>query len=67
MVKVVTYLPRSKAGVHRCLQSLTRKRLFMSIVFNNVAGLQPKKKTPRQIFSCEFCVIIQNTFLLKHV
>ena len=50
MVKVVTYLPRSKAGVHRCLQSLTRKRLFMSIVFNNVAGLHPKKRLLDRFF-----------------
>ena len=54
MVKVVTYLPRSKAGVHRCLQSLTRKRFFMSIIFNNVAGLQPKKKLLDRFFLASF-------------
>ena len=32
----------------------TEKQLFMSISFNKVAGLQPKKKTPAEMFSCEF-------------
>ena len=51
MVKVVTYLHKSESAVHRCLQMFTEKRLFMSILFTKVAGLQPKEKTPPEIFS----------------
>ena len=50
MVKVVRYLPKSEAVVHMCLQSFAEKRLFMSIFFTKVAGLQPKKKSARDVF-----------------
>ena len=43
MVKVVKYLPKSEAAINRCLQLFAEKRLFMSIFFSKVAGLQPKK------------------------
>ena len=53
MVKVVRYLPKSEADVHRCLQPSTEKRLFMTIVFTKIAGLQLKKETPPEMFSCD--------------
>ena len=45
---------------------LTRKPLYWGLFFNKVAGLRlvtlSKKKTPTQVFSCEFCEIFNNTF-----
>ena len=61
MVKVVRYLPKSEAVVHMCLQSFAEKRLFMSIFFTKVAGLQPKKKSARDVFLW-VCLIFLNTF-----
>ena len=52
MVKVVWYLPKSEAEVHKCLQPFTEKRLFMSIPFTKFAGLL-KKRSPPEMFSCE--------------
>ena len=70
MVKVVRYLPKSEAAIHRCLQAFTEKRLFISIIFTiiftKVAGLKPKEKTSPAMFSCE-CLIFQNTFFANHV
>ena len=37
------------------------KQLCQSLFFNKVAGW-PKKETLAQVFSCEFCEIIKNTF-----
>ena len=56
----------SQPAVHRCLQPFTEKRLFMSILFNKVAGLQPKKRLGRDVFQW-VCLIFQNTFFGKHV
>ena len=39
MVKVVRYLPKSEAAVHRYLQLFTGKHLFMSIFLYEVTGL----------------------------
>ena len=50
MVKVFRYLPKSETAVHRCLQRFTEKRFFMSVFFNNVAGLQLKKDSGRDMF-----------------
>ena len=41
LLKVVRYLPKSETAVHKCLQLFLEKRLFMSIFFTKVAGLQP--------------------------
>ena len=50
MVKVTyTYLPKSEAAAHRCLQLLTEKRLFMNIFFNKVA-YRLKKDAGRDVF-----------------
>ena len=66
MVKVVRYLPKSEAAVHRCLQPFTEKRLFMSISFTKVGGLQPKQDSARDVFLW-FCLIFQSTFFAKHI
>ena len=50
MVKVVRYLPKSEAAVHRFLQPLIEKQLFVSIFFNKAAGLQPKKRLRQRCF-----------------
>ena len=51
IVKVVKYLPKSDADVHRCLQPFAEKRLFISILFTKVAGLQPKENySARDVF-----------------
>ena len=44
MVKVVRYLPKSEADVHKRLQPFPEKLLFLSILFIKVAGLQPKEE-----------------------
>ena len=46
----IRYLPKSEAAVHRCLQPFIEKRLFMSIFFTKVAGLQSKKDSAGDIF-----------------
>ena len=66
MVKVVRYLPKSEAAVHGCLQPFTEKRLFMSIFFTKVAGIQPKKSLRQRCFPVS-CKIFQNTLFAKHV
>ena len=49
----------------------TRKHQCWSLLFNNIAGFRPEaytfiKKTPTQVFSCEFCKIFKNAFLAVH-
>ena len=62
-VKVVRYLPKSEAAVHRCLQPFTEKGLFMSIfIFTKVADLLPKNVSIRDAFQW-VCLIIPNSFL----
>ena len=51
MVKIDRYFHKSEAAVHRFLQPFTEKRSFRSIVFTKFAGLQPKEKSPPEIFS----------------
>ena len=50
MVKVFRYLPKSEAAVHRFLEPLIEKQLFVSIFFNKVAGLQSKKRLRQRCF-----------------
>ena len=66
MTKVVRYLPKSEAAVHRCWQLFTVKRLFMSIFFNKVASLQPNKRLQQKCFLW-VCLIFQNTFFQTHL
>ena len=66
MIKVVRYLPKSEAAIHKCLQSVTEKGLFMSISFTKVAVLQPEKR-PHQRFFPVVYVIFQKSFLAKHI
>ena len=47
--------------VYCSLQPFTEKRLFMSIFFNKVAGLQPKKGLHQRCFQ-PVCLIFQNMF-----
>ena len=74
MVKVVCYLPKSEAAVHRCLQPFTEKRLLMSIYFIKGTSLQPKKKTPHRCIpssmpniSEHFFCETKNTFGCSHL
>ena len=63
MVKVVRYLHKSEAAVHRGLQPFTEKALFMSIIFAKVAGLQSKGKKLHQItFSRSVPNVSENFF-----
>ena len=52
-----------KKVVLRNFAKFTRKHLFQSLFFNNVAGLRPLA----QVFSCEFCEIPINTFSAEHL
>ena len=66
MVKVVSYLAKLEAAVHRCLQPFIEKRLFMNVFFNKVAGLQFRKRLSKDV-SCKFAsyfrtLFLQNTF-----
>ena len=54
-----------KKGVFENFAKFTRKHLRRSLLFNNVAGLFYWKKTPKQVFSCEFCKISKNNFLYR--
>ena len=63
MVKVVRYLPKSETAVYKCLLPFKQKRLFMSILFTKVAGLQPKEKNSTRDVFLWVCLIFQNAFL----
>ena len=60
-----------RKGVLKNLAKFTGKQLCCSLLFNKAAGLRPanpiKKETPRQVFSCEFCEILKNTFFTEHL
>ena len=65
-----TYLRSSRQScsvnkdVLKNFAKFTGKHLCQSITFDKVAGLQLYlKKTLAQLFSCEFCEILKNTFL----
>ena len=46
---------------------------MLESLFNNVACLRPSgpatfiKKTPVQVFSCEFCEIFKNTYFVENL
>ena len=57
-----------KIGVVKSFAKFTEKNTRWSFFFNKVAGLTLVtliKKTPIQVFSCEFCEIFKNTFFLR--
>ena len=56
IIKVARYLPKSEATVYR-------KPLIYEYLLNKVAGLQPKKKTPAEMFSHQFTQYFRKTFL----
>ena len=62
MVKVVGYLPKPEVANHRCLLPFTEKRLFMSIFFNKVADLQPKKRLRQRCFPVSLPNISERRF-----
>ena len=64
MVKVVRHLPKSEAAVHRCLQPFTEKRLFISIFFTKVTGLQPKKRLRQMSFPVSFPNISEHVWVV---
>ena len=35
--------------------------------FNKVAALQPYKETPTQVFRCEYCEILKDTYNEEHM
>ena len=51
----------------------TGKHQCQSLFFNKVVGLRPeacnfiKKEALAQVFSCEFCEISKNTFIIEHL
>ena len=62
------------------LQNSCSERFFLNIVkkttvlespFNKVAGLKVcifiKKQTPTQLFSCQYCEILNNSFFIEHL
>ena len=54
MVKVDSYLTKSEAAVHRCLQPFTEKHLFIWVSFLlKLQAYSLKKKAPLEMFSCE--------------
>ena len=62
MVSVARYLPKLEAGVHRCLQTFTEKRLFINIFFTKVAWLQPKKRLCQIRFPVSLPNILEGFF-----
>ena len=60
-----------KKGFLKKLAKSTEKHLCWSLFFNKVVGLQGyiiiKKEIQTQMFSCEFCVILKNTFFIEHL
>ena len=60
-----------KKGVLRNFTKFKGKHLYRSLSFNKVAGPRPatllKKETLVQVFSCEFCELCKNTFLIEHL
>ena len=58
-------------GVLRNFLKFTGKHMCQGLFFNKVASLRPatllKKKTPAEVFSCEFCEISKNTFFTEHL
>ena len=59
-----------KKGVPKNYTKFTSKHLCHCLFFNNAAVLRSatfwKKKTLTQVFSCEFCKILKNTFFTEH-
>ena len=62
-------LSQNRSSHQRCsskFRKIHRKTLAQESLFNKVAGLRPatlfKKETLAQVFSCEFCEILKNTF-----
>ena len=57
-------------GVLKHLTRSTGKYLYQILFFNKAAGFKTaillKRETLTQVFSCEFCEIFKNTFLLKN-
>ena len=54
-----------KIFVLKNFAKFTGKQLCWGLFFNKVEGLRPAtllKKTPIQVFSCEFCGIFKNIF-----
>ena len=49
-----------KKGFRKNFAKLKGKHLFQSLFLN-------KYKTPTQLFSCEFCKILKNTFIIEHL
>ena len=60
-----------KKAVLKSFAKSTGKHLCQSIFLNKVAALRPaalfKIGTLTQLFSCEFCEILNNTFFTKHI
>ena len=58
-----------KKGVLKNFAKFTRKHLCQRLFFDKVADLACNfiKKTPTQVFFCEYCEILKNTFFTEHL
>ena len=53
------------------ISQYSQENTYVGSLFNKVTGLQAcnliYKKTPRQVFSCEYCEIFKNNYLEEHL
>ena len=59
-----------KKSLLKDFAKITGKQLCQGLFFNKVAGvsIQPyKKESLAQVFFCEFCRIIKNSFFTEHL
>ena len=54
-----------RKGVLRNFVKFTGKHLCQNMFFNKVAGLSLLEKRLTQVFYCEFCEIVKNTFFYR--
>ena len=59
------------AGTEAGPKVLCKKKVFLKVFFRKVFNYSflinlIKKETPAQVFSCEFCEILRNTFFTEH-
>ena len=55
-----------KIGVPKIFHNIHRQISVLESL-NKVAGLKTRKETPTQVFLCEYCDILVNTFFTKHL
>ena len=50
-----------------CKAGVNRETPVLDSLFDKIAGLRPKKESPTQAVSCEFCGNFKNTFFTEHL